>query len=90
MYIVPKPLILLLSLAMLTGCASQSWVDRYRFANVTNGMTNGFAVCAQDDNGQALMPDKNGDYSVPHGIGFNSGYMADGKCQITRRDYRPK
>ncbi len=57
-----KPLILLLTLAMLTGCASQPWVDRYRFANVTNGMTNGFAVCAQDDNGHALMPDKNGDY----------------------------
>ena len=36
-----KPLILLLTLAMLTGCASQPWVDRYRFANVTNGMTNG-------------------------------------------------
>ncbi len=85
-----KTLAVLAAAAMLTGCASQPWVDRYRFANVTNGMTNGFAVCAQDDNGQALKPDKNGDYSVPHGMGFNSGIVVNGGCQITRRDYRPK
>jgi hypothetical protein len=70
---------------LMAGCASSyPFVDRYKLKANT-----GVTVCAQDDNGKTLLPNKDGEYVVPHGMGFNSGVMTEKGCVITRRDYRP-